>query len=45
MKCTAQDAQRLRADCKPSEGKHDGKTQFYCAHCGRKMNPPDQGAM
>jgi hypothetical protein len=43
MKCTAQDS--LNRNCKPVEGKYDGKQQFYCATCGKKMNPSDQGGM
>lgn len=35
MKCAAEDMRGQ--DCKPVEGKYDGKSQFYCARCGRKM--------
>ena len=35
MKCAAEDMRGQ--DCKPIEGKYDGRPQFYCARCGRKM--------
>lgn len=36
MKCTAADMRGQ--ECKPVEGKYDGKPQMYCARCGRKVN-------
>lgn len=44
-RCTAEDVIRQQIPCSPVEGKLDGKSQFYCSHCGRKMNPPDPGGM
>ena len=38
MKCAAEDMRGQ--DCKPTEGKYDGRPQFYCARCGRKMVEP-----
>jgi hypothetical protein len=35
MKCAAEDMRGQ--DCKPTEGKYDGKPQFYCSRCGRKI--------
>jgi len=43
--CKAEDVIRRHIPCKPVEGKLDSKQQFYCAQCGRKMNPPEQGGM
>ena len=34
MKCAAEDMRGQ--DCKPIEGKYDGRPQFYCARCSAK---------